>query len=144
MDRIVTWVDINAPYYPVYASAYPDNLAGRSPLDPRQVRRLTDHTGVSFEKLAGHQSSQGPQVSFERPELSPCLGNLEQDAPEAYAAALEIIRAGARALAAVPRGDDPEFSPAAPDKARELRYALRQRAAQRVRDAILRGERVYD
>lgn len=144
MDRIVTWVDLNAPYYPVYASAYPDNLAGRSPLDVRQVRRLADLTGAPFEKLAGHQSSQGPQVSFDRPESSPCLGSLEQDAPEAYAEALEIIRAGAQALAAVPRGDDPEFNPAPPDKARELRYALRQRAGQRARDALLRGDRVYD
>jgi len=30
-DRIVTWIDINAPYYPEYASAYRENLYGRSP-----------------------------------------------------------------------------------------------------------------
>jgi hypothetical protein len=34
-ERVVTWIDLNAPYYPSYASAYPDHLAGRSPLDDR-------------------------------------------------------------------------------------------------------------
>ena len=44
-DRIVTWIDLNAPYYPSYASAYPDNLAGRSPLDDAQLARLEQLTG---------------------------------------------------------------------------------------------------
>ena len=37
MDRVITWIDLNAPYYPDYASAWPDNLAGRAPLDDRQL-----------------------------------------------------------------------------------------------------------
>ena len=31
-DRLVTWVDLNAPYYPAYESNFPDNNYGRSPL----------------------------------------------------------------------------------------------------------------
>ena len=40
IDRIVTWIDINAPYYPEYATAYRDNLYGRSPIDMAQLDRL--------------------------------------------------------------------------------------------------------
>ncbi|MBC8391483.1 MAG: hypothetical protein H8E17_02805, partial [Deltaproteobacteria bacterium] len=30
-NRIVTWIDINGPYYPEYESAYPNNPVGRCP-----------------------------------------------------------------------------------------------------------------
>jgi len=59
-DRIVTWIDINAPYYPEYASAYPDNRYGRCPLDNQQMTRLQQLTGST-------------DADFTRPELSPCL-----------------------------------------------------------------------
>jgi hypothetical protein len=72
---VVTWIDLNAPYYPSYASAYPDHLAGRSPLDDQQLARLEELTGVPLRRLAGHRSNRGPQISFDRPELSPCLGD---------------------------------------------------------------------
>ena len=37
MDRVMTWLDLNAPYYPNYACAYPDNLVGRSPLSDAEL-----------------------------------------------------------------------------------------------------------
>jgi hypothetical protein len=63
--------DINAPYYPVYASAYPDNLAGRSPLDGAQIARLTKLTGVVSRILRLSTKTKGRRFAFERPELSP-------------------------------------------------------------------------
>ena len=66
--RVVTWMDLNAPYYPSYASAYPEHLAGRSPLADAQLARLEELTGVPLRSLAGHRSNRGPQISFDRPE----------------------------------------------------------------------------
>ena len=88
-DRIVTWIDINAPYYPDYASAYRDNLYGRSPLDPGQLERLSDLTGVN---LADQQFVA--QVNFTRPELSPCLARFADTNDAAYREALSIISSG--------------------------------------------------
>ncbi|MDQ1255523.1 MAG: hypothetical protein QG656_115, partial [Candidatus Hydrogenedentes bacterium] len=39
LERIVTWIDLNAVYYGSYASTHPDNLFGRSPLNDEQVKR---------------------------------------------------------------------------------------------------------
>ncbi|RKY08498.1 MAG: hypothetical protein DRP66_04425, partial [Planctomycetota bacterium] len=94
-DRIVTWIDINAPFYGRYDSAYPHNLSGRSPLDGGQIKRLTELTGVPFAKLASHSGNRGPQVSFDRPELSPCIGVFKDAGEARYAEALAIISAGA-------------------------------------------------
>ena len=55
-----------------YDSAYPHNLSGGRRWD-RQIARLTELTGVPFAKLASHYANPGPQVSFDRPALSPCL-----------------------------------------------------------------------
>lgn len=37
-DRIVTWIDLNAPYYPSHPSYYAANTAGRSPLSHKDLR----------------------------------------------------------------------------------------------------------
>jgi hypothetical protein len=49
-DRLVTWIDINAPYYPDYAGgAYRDNPFGRAPLTERpELKRLSELTGVNL------------------------------------------------------------------------------------------------
>ncbi len=143
-DRIATWLDLNAVYYPVYASAYPDNLAGRSPLDDRQLKQLERLTGVPFAKLAGHNTNKGPQISFDRPALSPCLAPLWESDRDAYEEALAIIREGAEVLAAVPRGDDPNFQMAAPDAKRRDKYVRRQQAEQENRTALAKGERLKE
>lgn len=136
-DRIVTWVDINAPYYPVYSSVYPDNLAGRSPLDPGLVRRLSKLTDIAFESLAGHQTSRGPLVSFERPALSPCLNGLRERHSGAYAEALEIIQTGKEALTQKPREDMPGGAVLeGQDALRQSKYELRQYTENCNRNAI--------
>ncbi len=116
-DRIVTWIDINAPYYPDYASAYPGNSYGRSPLAPAQLKRLSELTGISLnqQKFSSH-------VSFTRPEQSPCLGRFEDQGDPRYEEALSIIRGGAELLAKQPRADMPGFRLTGPDAERQARY----------------------
>jgi hypothetical protein len=142
-DRIVTWIDLNAPYYPYYETAYPDHLAGRAPLTQAQVARLTKLTGVPFVELARHDKNQGPQVSFERPELSPCLTGLAPDS-DAYREAVAIIRKGQQRLADKPGADLPGFEPNGIDAQRMLKYALREAWEERNREALRQGKMVYD
>ena len=143
-DRIVTWIDINAPYYPTYDSAYPDNMGGRSPLDDEQIRRLGQLTGVNWEAEVNFGSNTGPWVSFDRPELSPCLAKFkEKDAPE-YREALAFIRTGKERLTQRPRGDLPGFQPCEKDARREAFYQERREIERRNREAIRNGQKVYD
>ncbi len=139
--RVATWVDLNGPYYPYYASAYPGNLAGRSPLTDAQIARLGQLTGKSFGGMATCTSNPGPQVSFDRPEVSPCLAGLTG---AAYTEALAIVRAGAAALAARPRADMPNFALDGTDAWREAKYAQRQAAAAMGAAACAGGGKVYD
>ncbi|MFP4501532.1 MAG: hypothetical protein ACLFTT_11080 [Candidatus Hydrogenedentota bacterium] len=143
-DRIVTWIDINAPYYPHYETAYPHNLAGRSPLTPAQVARLTELIGVPFNDLAHHAKNRGPQVSFERPELSPCLANVDDKDSAAYREAVAIIEAGKEQLAKRPRADMPGFTLAGDDARRQEKYAHREAIELRNREAVCEGGKVYD
>ena len=143
LDRVVTWIDLNAPYYPTYASAYPDNLAGRSPLSNAQVQRLEKLTGVPVSSYLGCSVNPGPQVSFERPELSPCLASLKAS-DAAWGEAVDIIRAGAETLAKVPRGDGGEMQACAVDRGREEKYQARQREEARNRAALRDGGKAYD
>lgn len=139
MERIITWIDVNAPYYATYASAYPGNLAGRSPLNRDQVKRLGTLTGVALEAQAHHEKNGGPLVSFDRPALSPVLGALQATNEVAYREALGIIQAGADALAVRPRGDMPGF--VASDRARtqQARYAAYVEARQRGLETLVNG-----
>jgi len=143
-DRIVTWIDLNAPYYPSYASAFPQNLAGRSPLDNGQLARLGELTGVAFGRLAGHAQNQGPQISFDRPELSACLERLESSNGKKYSEALAIIGAGAARLDAIPRADMAGFEPCAADRQRREKYLLRSHAEERNRQAMMKGEKIHE
>ena len=86
-DRIVTWIDINAPYYPDYAGgAYRDNLYGRSPLD----RPAAGATEPADRHEAGRPAVRR-EVNFTRPELSPCLAQFADKSDPQYREALAII-----------------------------------------------------
>lgn len=143
-DRIATWIDLNAPYYPSYASAYPDGLGGRSPLDGSQLSRLEQITGVPLGGGAGHSSNRGPQVSFDRPELSPCLAGLTDHGDVRYREALAIITAGRERLLERSEADGPSFVPSAMDQWREQKYVARRQTEQLNREAIRKGERRYE
>jgi len=133
LGRIVTWVDLNAPYYPSYASAYPKNCFGRSPLNNVQIDRLKQ-LGVATGNI---------DLSFDRPEISPGLANLPiTDAR--YGEALAIIRAGQAALTQNPNPDSPGFVPCETDRLREQKYELRAGIELRNRAAIRDGHKVHD
>ena len=142
-DRIVTWIDMNAVYYGRYASAYPDHAFGRSPLDDAQLERLRELTGINVgdQKL----EMQGSQVNFTRPELSPCLRDLEDQNDPKYKEALAIIEAGKEQLEKVPRADMPGFELVSDIEVKQQnKYNARDAAETRVREAIVRGERIYE
>ena len=143
-DRVVTWIDLNAPYYPSFASAHPDNLAGRSPLDDKQLARLEQLTGVPLRHQASHGENRGPQVSFDRPELSPCLAQFTDKTDAKYGEALALIRAGREMLAQKPEADSPNFQACPTDQWRQEKYLARQEEERRQRGAIRRGEKTYD
>ncbi len=138
-DRIVTWIDINAPYYPSYASSYPGNLYGRSPLDPRELAALSKLVGIDLSRR-----EHADQVNFTRPELSPCLAKLPDKADPRYKEALAIIQAGKDALAKVPREDMPGAKLLGVEAAREEKYQRLRQAEAQARQAIARGEKHRD
>jgi len=137
-DRLVTWIDINAPYYPDYVGgAYRDNPFGRSPLTSAELKRLTELTGINLT-----DRGQFTQLSFTRPESSPCLAGLGGPGDVRYQDALAVVRAGQGRLAADPRPDMPGFRMVSPVEAKqEEKYQAQVAQETRMRAAIARGER---
>ncbi len=142
-DRIITWVDINAPYYPVYDTAYKENLSGRCPLDYGQLGRLSKLTGIPFRHLNSHGSNRGPMVSFGRPELSRCLQKLRKGSDK-YKEALAIITASKEMLKKKPRADMPGFVPCKDGRNRQKFYKERRQVELKNRKAIREGRKFYD
>ena len=140
-NRIVTWIDINGPYYPEYESAYPDNPVGRCPLNGGQLGKLGKLTGARF--VTGNGRGRKAQIAFDRPEMSPCLQKLKKDSPQ-YKEALAIIQAGKDMLKKTPRADMDGFKPC-PEHARRLAKYHRLEALEAAnRKAILTGAKHYD
>jgi len=142
VNRIVTWIDINGPYYPTYDSAYPNNPAGRSPLTGGQLGQLSRLTGVNCAQ-DNFASSNGPWLSFDRPELSPALAKLDKNSPQ-YQEALSILQAGKDALAQRPRGDTLDFTPCDKDRQREDFYRQRMQVEASNRAAIRDGRKLRE
>ncbi|MCF7676268.1 MAG: hypothetical protein K9M97_13045, partial [Akkermansiaceae bacterium] len=133
LEKIVTWVDLNAPYYPSYASAYPNNPYGRSPLSGGQLdqlKKLGVATGIT-------------DISFDRPEVSPGLAQLPKDDPR-YREALAIIREGQQALKKNPNPDAEGFVASEADQQRERKYEARAEIERKNRAAIREGKKAYD
>jgi hypothetical protein len=145
MDRIVTWIDLGGPYYPDYACAHPANVAGRAPLSIDQLNRLAALTGLPLSDGQGNPGFAGHRlwVSFDRPEVSPCLRKLDKTG-DAYREALAIIQAGQAELRKNPEADMPGFRPCEEHQVREAKYrALREREQDR-RQALSDGRKVFD
>jgi hypothetical protein len=143
-DRINTWIDINGVYYPNYSSAYPNNLAGRSPLNDNQIKRLKELTGIDFFALAGHNRTKRPQISFERPELSPCLENIKDKNSVDFREAVSIITAGLENLKSNPRADMKFFIANKKDQNRQQKYMNRKVIDQKNKIARTAGQKMYD
>jgi len=138
VDRVLTWMDINAPYYPDYAGgAFRDNPYGRSPISQQELKRLGELTELNL-----FDRKQIGQVNFTRPELSPCLSGLPRPNDPRYREATAILRAGQTRLAADPRPDMPGFRLTDPvEIAQDKRYQSRLAQEARVRAAIIRGQK---
>ena len=139
-DRIITWMDVNAPYYPQYESAYPDNLCGRMPFTFAEKARIEKLCGRVISSESGRR--QREQLNFDRPECSRILEGVK--GKPAYAEALALIKKGQERLKATPRCDMEGFVPCAADQAREVRYQRRLESERRIYDAIRTGHKVYD
>jgi len=139
IDRVTTWIDINAPYYPDYAGgAYRDHLYGRCPLSPAEVKRLSELVGLP---LADRKHIAA--ISFTRPELSPCLANLSKTDPK-HSEALAILHAGRNRLAEHPRPDMPGFQLTDPTEIRqEAKYQSRLEVEATMRQAIAEGKKAF-
>ena len=136
-DRIVTWIDINAPYYPTYAGgAYRNNPYGRSPLTNAELDRLSELLGVKVNSRKFHD------VTFDRPELSPCLTDLKANDLSKYREALALVRLGSERLRTTPRADMSGFQlDASNEVAKEKRYQERLEQENRMRTALIQGKR---
>jgi len=100
---LYTWMDLNGVYYPVYESAFDNAMAGRSPLTYEEMEELGQLVGVNLWSLNGHTRKMTAQISFDRPEKSPCLNNIEGD--QERKRAIELIKIGRKRLKETPRGD---------------------------------------
>jgi hypothetical protein len=142
MEALYAWIDLNGIYYPSYESAYPRHPAGRSPLTTEELNRLGSLTGVDFTRLKGHQRTLGPQLSFERPELSPCIQQMGKG--KAYQEALQLIRLGSSRLAETPRADMEAFVPCEEHRSQLEKYQKRQDAEALNMKAIQQGTRHFE
>ena len=142
MESLITWIDLNGVYYSQYESAYPENPAGRSPLSFEQLDRLGQLTGVDFGKLAGYNRILGPQISFERPELSPCLSGIKRK--KSYREALGIIQSGQRMLVEMPRADMEGFVPCEEHQIQLLKYKERLLEEKENKKAISEGKARFE
>ena len=142
METLYTWIDLNGVYYASYESAYPDNPAGRSPLTSDELQKLGKLTGINFNKLNGFDRTLGPQISFERPELSPCLSDIK--IKSSYNEALELIRSGQQRLKEMPRADMEGFVPCDEQRKQLDKYDVRLQIEEENRKAISEGKVHYE
>jgi hypothetical protein len=143
-ERIATWIDLNAVFYPCYASSYHYNPGGRSPITAAGVNRLSELTGRSLERQFSHVSNKGPLVSFDRPELSPVLREFSDASDPGYIEALEIIESGKRTFAINPDVDMEGFELSGIDLWREEKYQHRLQIELKYRESIRKGLKTYD
>ena len=140
-DRLITWMDINAPYWPCYECAWPENHGGRMPITCDEFKRLSEITGVKIARRS--RDRQLEQLNFTRPEKSRILDAVKTK-PAAYAEALAILQAGKDRLKTTPRADMDGFVPCTVDHAREARYQKRLAEERAVYEAIRTGGKRYD
>ncbi len=140
MQRLTTWVDLNAPYYSDFPSAHENGIAGRAPFSPKDIEQLKSLTGKKIH--VGHGAA--PLINLTRPPLSPILVGLKERKPEAYASALHLITDRAARLIKTPRQDMAGFIPCETDRLRLAKYNRLRAHQLRIRRALKGAEVIYD
>lgn len=59
LDRLITWVDLNGPYYPTTYCAYPHNPPGRCPLGRKELRKLGGLAGFNINQMTRSSDCRG-------------------------------------------------------------------------------------
>lgn len=138
LQRLITWIDLNGVYYPSYASNFPANAGGRSPLSNGQLNTINSLTGKNVYNVKG----AGEQISFDRPEESPCLDGVTGSN---YDQALALIQQGKATIDTVTRADMPNFiMQSSIDLWREDKYQYRLQREKMSQAAMAGGGKVYD
>ncbi len=144
MNKLYTWIDLNAPYYKTYNfGVYENNLGGRSPLTFTELNRLTKLSKINFLRFDNMKNKIALQITFDRPELSPVLKKFTKGSKE-YNEVLAIIKKGTKRLKANPRADMKGFKPGKNVQQREKRYKLFLEREFKNRDAIRKKKTNYD
>jgi len=140
-ERLITWVDLNGPYYPTTLSS--ERGGGRS---------ASRGTTLAFRLLKmddrdpyRHSSRKGgPYLNFDRPELSPGLAKVEKGSPQ-YNDVIAEIKKNQAWMQEFPRGDTLEgFVPFVNDQ-RTIDHREKYRSYElKVRKAIREGRKIYD
>jgi len=136
MDRLVTWVDLNAPYYGSYELTRPTSAFGRNVVpDPQPLCSALGDSCVECHKSGfdwrggGYDTRRAVLVNLTRPAesrllrapLAKAAGGLglhkadvfPSTSDPRYQAALKVIQGWAEDLAAAPREDMPGAKPSA-------------------------------
>ena len=139
LDRLVTWVDLNGPYYPTTCST--GGGGGRSNLD---VGKILSLAGLQYVNVFRTEHYVGPMVNLDRPELSPCLARVKKTDPR-YNKLLAAIVAGTKRLKDRPRGDVMEGLVPHDGDRRNLAHRKKYRDYElKVRKAIRDGRKLHD
>jgi len=159
LDRIITWIDLNVPYYPSHVTYYRTNTFGRCPLDHKEMVALgrlaatapgkvkygwNNANSYSVPQLNRLIMNHGSPINFTRPARSLCLSGFTDKTEAKYVRALALIRKGAQRLGAHPRLDMPGFKPCPADQKRLDYLAKRRGIEQRNRQAIIAKKKIYD
>jgi hypothetical protein len=162
MDKLITWIDLNAPYYPSYATSYPNNPFGRSPLTYDESKRLKELTGINVTpglSDSGNMYYDAPNeltqrdktiiflsciLNFDEPEKSEALRGLKEKDPKKYEESLQIIFEGSKRIQANGNNDFFEFKACTLDEWRDKKYIQSRKIEQENRKSIVAGEKKFD
>ena len=143
-ESFYSWMDLNGVYYPLYETAFDTTLAGRSPLYNDEIKELIALTKVDIWSLNSHWRKQTAQITFDRPEMSPCLDGI-RDNKESFKRAVEIINTGRKRLKKSPRGDiEKDIVPCERNREQLIKYTERLKIERQNSAAISNNKKLYD
>jgi len=135
--RLITWVDLNGPYYPTTCSSADATGRSASRGDARKILKLAKLREVEVFRTEFYK---GIMVNLDRPELSPCLSRFEKGS-KPYNELLAAIRESRKHQ----RGDVMEAFVPYPGDAERLAHREKYADYERqVRKAIREGRELYD